>query len=188
MVAARPSRLLKVRGCRLQPRADGQRRRCLLRQAGRECQRYSRPSLRRYRGCVRRSRAAGRAHGLQHGQHVQRAAPPRQDARMCAWRACTRGGPSHGVAFSRLSLFEGYCRACADGNATGGIVEGRTNITGRAGGAVVGPTLMSKGQTIPELKYITSELTRRGKIHQFAGIQSAHRPSAQAAEPSRRLR
>ncbi len=61
----------------------------------------------------------------------------------------------------------------AYGNATGGIVEGKTNITARAPGlpADSQPRPISKGHTIPELSYITSELARRNKIDQFGGIQ-----------------
>jgi len=67
----------------------------------------------------------------------------------------------------------------AYGNATGGIVEGRTNITARAPGPDANQPWpgckasrpISKGQTVPELEYITTELARRGKREQFGGIQ-----------------
>ena len=67
----------------------------------------------------------------------------------------------------------------AYGNATGGIVELRSNITALAPNS---PYMKapwpgtsrgrpkSHGQTIPELEYITDELARRGKLEHFAGI------------------
>ena len=58
------------------------------------------------------------------------------------------------------------------------LFEAHVNLTGRAhpGGTISGTTyyglsIFSKGQSVPELQYITSELRRRGKLSSFAGIQ-----------------
>lgn len=61
----------------------------------------------------------------------------------------------------------------AYGNRTGGRIEGRVNLTARAFGAERKPGVRarSKGQTVPELEYITTELARRGVLDQFVGIQ-----------------
>ena len=60
------------------------------------------------------------------------------------------------------------------GNRTGGIIEAQTNITSKSdhGGRVLaeGQRVFSKGQTVPELRYITSELQRRNVSHRFAGV------------------
>ena len=68
----------------------------------------------------------------------------------------------------------------AFGNATGGLLRGGTNLTSGLG-SPGGPTWFdypldfnsipfSRGSSIPELKWITQELRRRGKLEQFAGI------------------
>ena len=62
----------------------------------------------------------------------------------------------------------------AYGNATGGLIFGHANLTARA---QPGPNwrvqskALSKGQSVPELRWLTTELARRGKLDQFAGIQ-----------------
>jgi len=51
----------------------------------------------------------------------------------------------------------------AYGNATGGVIEGFVNITSRAAGDGehwTGQVARSKGTTVPELAYITTELRR----------------------------
>ena len=61
----------------------------------------------------------------------------------------------------------------AYGNATGGLVEGFVNLTAKAPGPFhwTGQVARSKGQTVPELEYITAELTRRSVAEHFAAIQ-----------------
>ena len=67
----------------------------------------------------------------------------------------------------------------AYGNATGGgrhgvLFEGHVNLTAKAHPGITfqgGESIFSKGQSVPELGFITSELKRRGKLQQFAGIQ-----------------
>lgn len=68
----------------------------------------------------------------------------------------------------------GRAATVAYGNRTGGVIEGHVNITARAepnpSTYWTGQRAQSKGQTIPELEYITSELTRRNVAAQFGGI------------------
>lgn len=68
----------------------------------------------------------------------------------------------------------------AYGNSTGraeqgGVLyEGHVNLTARAVPGITlqeGQAIFSKGQSVPELRWITSELRRRGRLAQFAGIQ-----------------
>ena len=61
----------------------------------------------------------------------------------------------------------------AYGNRTGGVIQGHTNLTARAPDATfsAGSRAFSKGQTIPELEYITAELVRRGVADRFGGVQ-----------------
>ena len=72
----------------------------------------------------------------------------------------------------------------AYGNRTGGTIEGHTNITAKGPGATrkEGDRAYTKGQTVPELQYITSELQKRGVLDQFAGIQMHDDTEVQTGE------
>ena len=72
----------------------------------------------------------------------------------------------------------------AYGNKTGGTIEGHTNINAKGPGATrkEGDRAYTKGQTVPELQYITSELQKRGVLDQFAGIQMHDDTEVQTGE------
>eukprot|EP01043_Picozoa_sp_COSAG02_P019481 COSAG02_NODE_940_length_15773_cov_5.301263_8_plen_1082_part_00 len=59
----------------------------------------------------------------------------------------------------------------AYGNATGGVIIGSTNITSKTNRAPLKDlNLKSRGQTVPEMRWVTSEWARRNVSQQFAGV------------------
>ena len=68
----------------------------------------------------------------------------------------------------------------AYGNVTGTgehgvLIEGHVNLTAKAPGFLLpaGKRVISKGQSVPELQWITGELAKHSRLEQFAGIQMA---------------